>query len=190
MPDTFRLIMTSTQRLFVAIQPTEPVRLALTALTSNLARARWTPPPHLHLTLRFIGEVSDSSRQKIEDALEHVRVTPFHLSAEGTGRFPPRGHPSVAWAGVAGHPHLHQLRQQVDDRLLSTGVPFELKPFVPHFTLARTSEASAGAVEQWLKHHRDFNGPTWRVDAFHLMASELSPEGAEHRIVRTFALSH
>src|SRR5690606_21147520 len=122
-------------------------------------------------TLRFIGDVSENSRQLIEDALVEVRVRSFFLAAQTTGRFPPRGHPAVVWAGVDGHPHLHQLRQQVDDRLLATGVPFELRPFVPHFTLARTGDASAGGVEQWLKKHREFAGPAWRVDAFHLMAS-------------------
>ena len=180
---------TRPRRLFVALLPTEPVRAALTALMGDLARARWTPTDQLHITLRFIGDVSETSRQQIEDALDRVRVQPFFLGVEDTGRFPPRGHPAVAWAGVASHPHLHQLRQQVDDRLLATGVPFELRPFVPHFTLARTGEASVGAVEQWLKQHREFAGPVWRVDAFHLMASDLQPEGAVHRVLKTFALT-
>ena len=179
---------TRTQRLFVALLPTEPVRTALTLLTGEIARARWTPPEQLHITLRFIGDVSETSRQQIEDALDHVRVQPFFLGVEGKGRFPPRGHPAVAWAGVASHPHLHQLRQRVDDGLLATGVPLELRPFVPHFTLARTNEASVGAVAQWLKRHREFTGPVWRVDAFHLMASDLQPEGAVHRVLKTYAL--
>lgn len=179
---------THPQRLFVAIQPTGPVRTALATLIGDIARARWTPPQNLHLTLRFIGDVSEEARQKIEAALDRVRVRPFFLAVEGTGRFPPHRHPSVTWAGVASHPHLHQLRQQVDDTLLATGVSFELRPFVPHFTLARTNEASAGAVEQWMKQHRDFTGPAWRVEAFHLMASDLTPEGAEHRVLKTFPL--
>ncbi|MET0263369.1 MAG: RNA 2',3'-cyclic phosphodiesterase [Rariglobus sp.] len=176
-------------RLFVAIEPTSPVRDSLAALSTDLARARWTPPAQLHLTLRFIGDVSDEARQQIESALAGVRVQPFFLAVETTGRFPPRGHPSIVWVGVDGHPHLHQLRQQVDDRLLKTGVPFELRPFVPHFTIARTHESAEGAVVQWLKQHRDFAGPAWRVDAFHLMASELTPAGASHRIVKTFPLT-
>jgi 2'-5' RNA ligase len=185
---TFSAMSPPTQRLFVALQPTEPVRASLTALIGDIARARWTPPQQLHITLRFIGDVSEDSRQRIEAALDQVRVKSFFLALEGTGRFPPRGHPVVVWAGVAGHPHLHQLRQQVDDGLLATGVPFELRPFTPHFTVARTNEASVGAVEQWLKVHRDFTGPAWRVDAFHLMASDLKPEGAEHRVLKTFPL--
>lgn len=178
-----------TLRLFVAIQPTAPVRESLASLLGDLARARWAPPAQLHLTLRFIGDVSTESRQRIEEALERVRVEPFFLAVEGVGRFPPRGHPAVTWSGVSGHPHLYQLRQQVDDHLLTTGVPFELRSFVPHITLARTSAASTGAVEQWLKRHRDFAGPAWRVDAFHLMASELNPDGAEHQVIRSFALA-
>lgn len=176
------------ERLFVAILPSEPVRASLVSLTGDLARARWTPPEQIHLTLRFIGPVSTESRQRIEEALARVRVAPFFLAVQGAGRFPPRGHPAVAWAGVATHPHLHQLRQQVDDNLLTTGVPFELRPFVPHFTLARTAASSVGAVEHWLKQHRDFTGPAWRVESFHLMASNLKAEGAEHRVVKSFAL--
>ncbi len=190
-PRTFPAMDTSRPlRLFVAIQPTAPVGESLSTLVGDIARARWTSPPHLHLTLRFIGDVSTEARQAIEEALERVRVEPFFLAVEGVGRFPPRGHPAVVWSGVAGHPHLHQLRQQVDDQLLTTGVPFELRPFVPHVTLARTAAASDGAVAQWLKRHRDFAGPAWRVDTFHLMASELHPDCAEHEVVRTFALTH
>lgn len=166
-----------------------PVREALTLLCDDIARARWTPPAQQHLTLRFIGDVSTESRQLIEDALGRVRVASFFLAVEGVGRFPPRGHPAVVWAGVNGHPHLHQLRQQVDDRLLGTGVPFELRPFVPHFTLARTAGSSAGAVEQWLKRHRDFAGPAWRVDAFHLVKSVTTPDGSAYTVLRTFPLA-
>lgn len=175
-------------RLFVSIRPSEPVRASLAGLFDDLARARWTPPHQLHLTLRFLGDVSETARQDVETALAGVRVKPFFLAVRGVGRFPPRGHPSVVWAGIEEHPHLHQLRQQVDDRLLAAGLRFELRPFVPHITLARTGESAHGAVDQWLRRHREFDGPAWRVDAFQLVASELSSSGAEHAVVREFPL--
>ncbi len=176
-------------RLFVAILPSGPVRAALAELAGDLAHARWTPPEQFHLSLRFIGEVTEEQLQAVAEALAKVRVAPFPLGVEGTGRFPPRGQPNVVWVGVGrGHPLLHQLRQQVDDRLLASGVPFELRPFVPHFTLGRTREASPATVAQWLKRHRDFVGPTWRVEDFHLMASLLTPAGAQHQILRTLPL--
>ena len=176
-------------RLFVAILPTGPVRAALAELADDLARARWTPPDQFHLSLRFIGDVTDEQLPAVADALAGVRVAPFPLGIEGVGRFPPRGQPGVVWVGMGrGHPLLHQLRQQVDDRLLGTGIPFELRPFVPHITVGRTRDASPATVAQWLKRHRDFVGPTWRVESFHLMASLLTPAGALHQILRTLPL--
>jgi RNA 2',3'-cyclic 3'-phosphodiesterase len=180
---------TGRHRLFVALFPSEPARAALASLAEGLARARWTPPEQLHLTPRFIGDVTDEELSLVREALAAVRIAPFPLGVEGVGRFPPRGQPAVVWSGVgAAHPFLLRLRQQVDDRLLATGVPFELTPFVPHFTIGRVRDSSPAAVEQWLKRHRDFAGPIWRAEAFYLMASTPGPSGAVHRIVETFPL--
>jgi len=176
-------------RLFVALQPTDPAREALAALADEVSGVRWVPAAQLHLTLRFIGEVSEGDADKIAGALIRVRVQPFFLELTGTGGFPPRGSPGILWAGVgAGHPLLHQLRQQVDDRLLTTGVPFELRPFVPHFTVGRCRDAAPVAVAHWLKRHRDFAGPTWPVRQFHLMASNPANPNEGYRTLHTFLL--
>ena len=177
-------------RLFVALLPSEPARAALAAMAGDLARARWTPPEQLHLTLRFIGEVTEDETRRVREALSKVRVSPFPLGVEAVERFPPRGQPGVVWAGVGtAHPLLLPLRQPVDARLLASGVPFELTPFVPHFTIGRTRESSPAAVDQWLKRHRAFTGPIWRVEEFHLMQSTLSVAGVEHQILESFPLT-
>jgi len=175
-------------RLFVALEPSGPVRAALADLSSELPPAHWTPPEQIHLTLRFIGEVAEERAEAIESALEQVRVRSFLLEPEGVGGFPPRGHPQVLWAGVKSHPFLHQLRQQVDDFLLTVQPELELKPFVPHLTLARCREAPPVAVAHWLKRHRHFIAPVWPVGAFHLMSSELGPTGAAHQVRKKYPL--
>lgn len=176
-------------RLFVALQPTDPARAALAALADDVPGVRWVPAAQLHLTLRFIGEVSADDAEKITAALSLVRVQPFFLELTGTGGFPPRGAPGVLWAGVGpGHPLLHQLRQQVDDRMLATGVPFELRPFIPHFTVGRCRDASPVPVAHWLKRHRDFAGPTWPVRQFHLMASNPANPSEGYRTLHTVPL--
>ena len=176
-------------RLFVALQPTEPAREALATLQDDVRGVRWVAAPQLHLTLRFIGEVDDDGRERIVAALGQVRVQPFFLELAGTGGFPPRGAPGILWAGVGRpHPLLHQLRQQVDDQLLTTGVPFELRPFVPHFTVGRCRDAVPVLVTHWLKRHREFSGPTWPVRAFHLMASNPAIPGEGYQTLQTFPL--
>jgi 2'-5' RNA ligase len=179
----------SAPRLFVALLPTAPAREAITGLLDGLDGVRWTQPEQLHLTLRFIGPVDESARDLIESALGLVAVRRFFLDLEGVRGFPPRGTPSILWAGVGrGHPLLHQLRQQVDDRLLTTTTPIALRPFEPHLTLARVRGTPPVAVTHWLKRHREFTGPTWPVDAFHLMASEPRPGGAAYRVLRSYPL--
>jgi 2'-5' RNA ligase len=176
-------------RLFVALLPTAPAQEALTGLMQGLEGVHWTPPPQLHLTLRFIGAVADPAREQIEMALARVKVRRFLLDMEGVRGFPARATPTILWAGVGrGHPLLHQLRQQVDDQLLTTPTPIALRPFEPHLTLARVREGPPVAVAHWLKRHRDFAGPTWPVDAFHLMASEPRPGGAVYRSLRQYEL--
>lgn len=178
------------RRLFVAIPPSTPVREVLSALAGAPGRIRWTPPDQYHLSLRFIGATSPEDCERMVEALRQVRVRPFLLGVEGVGCFPAKGEPRVLWAGVgSGHPLLHQLRQQVDDCLLGSGVSFELRPFVPHITLGRTREPAAGTVTAWLKRHREMVGPVWPVDRFQLMASESSGEGVLHRLVKAYPLA-
>jgi 2'-5' RNA ligase len=186
--ETLEKVTGKNMRLFVALQPTEPVRATLAELAGGVAKINWTPPRQFHLTLRFIGEVSAAQAGQTEEALARVRVRPFFLELEGVGGFPPRGRPQVLWAGVRSHPLLHQLRQQVDDFLLAADASLELRPFVPHFTLGRCGEAPPVAVAHWLKRRRDFAGPVWPVDAFYLMSSEPAPAGVVHRVVRRFPL--
>ena len=180
----------STQRLFVAIALPEPVRAALVALAQPLPGVAWTRPEQLHLTLRFIGDVPAEKIESVIALLTAVRVEPFLLPVEGVGAFPPKGPPRVVWIGVGhGHPHLHQLRQRVDDALLAAGlVDLDVRKFHPHVTLARCTEHAA-AAGHWLHTHRDFGAPPFRVEAFDLCASELRPGGAVHTLVQRFPLA-
>jgi len=179
-------------RLFVAIDPPEAVRVALAALPERIRGVSWTAPEQYHLTLRFIGETPAGCLETITRALAPLRVEPFILPVTGVGAFPPDRPPRVLWAGVGnGHPRLHQLRQRVDDALLAAGLAdLDVKVFHPHFTLGRCSPGgSPGAVAAFLKRHRDFEAPAFRVDAFTLYASRLAAGGAVHTSLLRVALA-
>ena len=112
--------MSETQRLFLAITPPTSVRQTLVALQQPLRHVRWTPLDQLHLTLRFLGEVSNNTRDALTDRLANVEVKRFPLPLEGVGVFPLKGPPRVLWVGIgSGHPRLHQLRQHIDDIVVS-----------------------------------------------------------------------
>lgn len=177
-------------RLFTAITPPETVRRELAALAEPIAGVAWTPPENLHLTLRFIGESTADQQERLEAALERVRVEPFILPVADTGTFPPRGRPKVLWAGLGtAHTRLFQLRQRLDDALLSVALDLDVRHFHPHFTLGRLREdTDEKALARFLRKNAGFEAPPFRVEEFQLYASELTPAGSTYTVVRRFPL--
>jgi len=183
--------MPATERLFVSLSLPPVGKDALAGLQEKQQGVAWGAPEQFHLTMRFLGDVESSLVVRIEDALAKIRVEPFLLPLGGAGRFPPRGPVRVLWAGVGrGHTRLYQLRKKIDDAVLAAGWRGELRNFDPHITLGRVHEdAEPDEIDQWLKSHRDFEGPVFRVNTFELMTSELRPGGALHTLKRRFSLT-
>lgn len=182
--------MPTTERLFVSLPMPDVCREALAGLQQKQPGVIWGGPEQFHLTMRFLGEVETSLAARIEETLAKIRVEPFLLPLGGAGCFPPRGPVKVLWAGVGnGHTRLHQLRKKIDDAVLAAGWRGELRDFNPHISLGRVqAEAEPDKIDQWLRKHRAFEGPVFRVSTFELMASELRPGGAVHALKRKFLL--
>lgn len=179
-----------TQRLFLALSLPDALRALLADLAEPLAHVRWTPPEQLHVTLRFLGDVDPAQLDSLTTRLSTIQVEPFLLPIEGVGAFPPKSPPHVLWAGTGnGHPRLHQLRQQIDDRALAAGIDFNVRTFHPHVTLARCTEQAAAGAARWLRRHADFEGPPFKIDAVDLFASELHPAGARYELIERFPIA-
>jgi 2'-5' RNA ligase len=179
------------ERMFVALRLPPAVRDSLAAWAQPLPGITWTRPEQLHVTLRFIGDVPPDKVEVIVERLSRVRVEPFVLPIENVGTFPPNRPPRVLWIGVgSGHPRLFQLRQRIDDALLSAGLQLDVRTFHPHVTLARATEDAAPTVANWLHHHRERVAPPFRVEDFDLYASDLRPTGAVHTLKQRFPLAN
>jgi RNA 2',3'-cyclic 3'-phosphodiesterase len=179
-------------RLFTAIVPPATVRDELAGLVSSLpGLLSVTSAKNIHLTLRFIGETPEDRQIAFAEALARVRVEPFILPVANTGVFPPRGPAKVLWAGAGNaHPRLFQLRKQVDEALLRVDPGLDVHHFHPHFTLGRLPENyDTKLLAKFLERYAGFEAAPFRVDEFHLLASERSPEGPpRYRSVGRFAL--
>src|SRR5579871_5605065 len=90
-------------RLFVGIGFPPELKLQLSLLCSGIPNARWVDPGNLHLTLRFIGEISEDRAADIDLALTQLRARRFSLSLAGTGVFG-GDRPHNLWVGVDAAP--------------------------------------------------------------------------------------
>jgi RNA 2',3'-cyclic 3'-phosphodiesterase len=177
------------RRLFIGLTLPAVHRDLLAGTREKFPGFSWTPHEQLHLTMRYIGEVDTNIVAALGEKLATVSVESFLLPVEGVGVFPQRGAPRVLWAGVGrGHPRLFQLRQRLDDALLTLPLEVDMRTFHPHVTLARLAPtADPKDIATWLKTHAAFGAPPWRVEGFTLFESDLRPSGAVHTPLQTVA---
>src|SRR5215467_11025596 len=101
-------------RLFVGIGFPPEIKLQLSLLCSGVAGAKWVDPGNFHLTLRFVGETSETVAADIDDSLARLRARQFVLQLEGTGVFGGGEKPRSLWVGVARRPELIGLREKIE----------------------------------------------------------------------------
>jgi RNA 2',3'-cyclic 3'-phosphodiesterase len=168
-------------RLFIAITPPLAIQRSLVDLDPQIRGVRWTERSQMHLTLGFFPDVPEDVDLALRERLSAIEFRAFFLPIEGIGTFPAKGPPKIIWIGVGkGHPHLFQLHKRVQDAALAVGLEADLRPWHPHITLARCRDVLGGALRKFFKSNADLDAGMFRVDAFYLYCSELTPAGPIH----------
>ena len=183
------------RRLFVALEPPDPVRRRLAALAVELRRTagrhadevRWVPAENVHLTLQFLGAVPEERVAELEGAIRAAAAAgrPLSLELKGAGGFPNARRPRVVWAGIAGE--LGVLGALVGDlgrRLAPLGFAPEERPFSAHLTLGRARDGrGAPGLAGALAHAAEADGTPWRAADVVLFESHLAPKGPRYEAI-------
>jgi 2'-5' RNA ligase len=169
----------ATKRLFVSIELPDSVGQRLAEMDPHLRGVRWLEPRQMHLTLSFLGSVSNDTQETLERKLSGIGWKAFFLPLAGLGTFPKTGWPKILWIGVgSGHPHLFQLHKRVQEAVLAASLEPDLRAFHPHVTLARCRDVSPQTLRPFLKAHAGFDAGLIHVESFCLNSSELTPAGS------------
>lgn len=93
----------STQRLFFAIWPDEPVRERLRAAANERVPpgARAVAPDAVHLTLLFIDSADAARRDCLELVADGIKASGFALILDQLGFWPK---PQILWLGCSAQP--------------------------------------------------------------------------------------
>jgi len=135
--------MSQTFRTFTAIEIPEVLQHRVTQFTARYQgwdEYRWTPQHHLHITLNFLGDIT---QQEIASVCRHLEAQiaisePFQVELAGMGAFPKPDRPRILWLGVAaGAKAITQIHDRVQNSLQSLGLDADRQKFSPHATLAR-----------------------------------------------------
>lgn len=135
-------------RLFVAAtlptSVTDQLGHLIDDLSSRELPVRWTAPNALHLTLHFIGEVSQERAEllRLSFANLSLRTGAARLRTGELGMFPNDRRPRVLWIGIDGQTDkLASMRDDIGTMLVRQGVEIEPGRFTPHLTLGRARDS-------------------------------------------------
>lgn len=177
-------------RAFLAAEISIPLQDHIHTATAGLHAAlgdglvRWVPPHNVHLTLKFLGDVSRSNLDLIEQMLlkEAAQFAAFDMQVGGLGAYPNLRRARVLWVGLKAPAELLSLQRAVESAAARLGYESEERGFSPHLTIGRVRQnASSGDLQKirtTLEGCRLGELGSVRVDALHLFKSELRPEGS------------
>ncbi|UCG89656.1 MAG: RNA 2',3'-cyclic phosphodiesterase [Candidatus Heimdallarchaeota archaeon] len=135
----------------------------------------------LHLTLKFLGEVSESQIGSIKQVIQLIEFSPFEISLTGMGCFPNLNYIRVVWIGIReGSNNLKQLASMIEEKLNPLGFPREKRGFSPHLTLARIKKLrnpDKRKLTAIIQSSKEISFGDQLIEEFILKKSTLTPKG-------------
>jgi len=164
-------------------QATEPLRQAI-----GSSLVRWVSAQNVHLTLKFLGDVSPANVNMLTQMLraEADSCSSFEMQISGLGSFPSLRRPRVLIVGIQASAGLEALYRAIESACARLGYESDAKKgereFSPHLTIGRVKqEASAGdqqKIRRAIEETKIDSLGTARVDSVHLYKSDLKPGGS------------
>ena len=184
-----------TVRAFLALDPPGEVLNEIAAIQNRMKKLlagdiRWVNPAGIHLTLKFLGDITRADIATVADAVSPVAATYAPLSLEiGTaGFFPDVKRPRILWIGTDGDVKgLIALQAAVENALAGCGFPREKRSFRPHLTLARIkSPRGFTGASVLMDGSSDYRAGSFVGRSVTLFQSTLTPKGAVYTELAQF----
>jgi len=188
--------MNKTIRAFIAFPLPELITTRICDIQERLKSyrlpVRWVKPENVHLTLKFLGEISLSTIDGIAEVIEDtVRdFSPLILFTKGLGVFPGIKKPRVIWIGISGDiKPLSEIQANLETNLEIKGFAKENRPFKSHLTLGRVKDdIHPENLIDILRSFSDFSSEPFEAGELVLYKSELNPSGALYTKLQTVYL--
>ena len=184
-------------RIFIAINLPEDIKKKLIDYQAKWPELpiRWTKKENLHITLIFLGYLSD------EDLLEVLKSTkeavlkhqPFFINLKKIIYGPPKKlPPRMIWAEGEESKELGKLQKDLENSLLAPsvkGIESESRPYAPHITLGRIKAWEFRKIEP--EERPEVNEEinlNFEVNSIEVMESELKRGGPNYAILESCSL--
>jgi 2'-5' RNA ligase len=178
-------------RTFLALDLDEPLRDALLAFQQRLdrcgAKLRPVERVNLHVTLHFLGDVTDEVLSELLTvaAAAAAGVQPFDFQIAGLAAMPPRGGVRMVWANATDPTgRMAQLHRALADGIAGLGLRVEERVFKPHITLLRIKFADdPGRFRRAVANLAATDFGTQHAEELTTYSSTLTPTGPIYTVL-------
>ncbi len=179
-------------RIFIAINLPEEIKKRLTFYQSKWPELpiRWIKPENLHITLAFLGYLTDQELLEVLKISREVsqRYKPFSIILNKICYGPPKKMPPrMIWVEGEKSQELGKLQKDLENSLFTTsikGLEPEARPYTPHLTLGRIRAWEWRQIEPEerpiVEEEISLN---FEVNSIEVMESELKRGEAEYTIL-------
>jgi 2'-5' RNA ligase len=157
-------------------------------LAETGADLKFVEPKNIHITLRFLGNITPNMVDRIFEGMQKVQFVPFDVKIQGVGAFPDIRYPRVVWAGIReGANQLRGIFSQLEPYLRGLGFAPDPKGFSPHLTIARVkSGRNKAALVKFLVENANYEFGVVRAECLRLKRSDLTPKGPIYSTLREY----
>jgi len=180
-------------RSFIAFDlENEAVRKKLGTVQHLLAQTgadlKLVEPQNIHITIRFLDDITPATAEKIFAEMQKVQFTPFNVQIKGLGAFPDLRYPRVVWAGITeGADQLKTVFSQLEPRLRSLGLTPDHKGFSPHLTIARVrSGRNKAQLTDFTAKNANYDFGNITAECLRLKKSDLTPRGPIYSTLKEY----
>lgn len=179
-------------RCFISLEIPENIRTAIFHLfeklkESKLVYGKFVHEENMHLTLRFLGKVSEEKITLLKEELSKIDFRQFPVETGKIGFFPNEKHIQILWIELIAS-EIESLKKEIDKSLTKLGFDKEHRKFYAHLTIARikgikNKELFLSKISEIAMKKMFFI-----AHSFALVKSVLKPRGPEYKLLASFQM--
>jgi len=186
-------------RIFIAINLPEDIKKELSSFQSRWPElpCRWTKKENLHITLAFLGYLTDEELLEVLRTAKKVsqRHKLFSIILNKICYGPPKKMPPrMVWVEGEKSEELGKLQKDLENSLFTASIKSleesEVRPYTPHITLGRIRQWEFRQIEPEERPEIEEEiSLNFEVNSIEVMESELKRGGAEYTILESLLLT-
>ncbi len=148
---------------------------------------RWTKPNNTHITLVFIGNITENETERVISAAQLAvkGFKPFEIAVDRISIGPSLDKPRMIWLSGQENKNLSELSRHLVQELKNVGIAADANHnFTLHITLARARNDELQGVKLDKKFEHSFI-----ANSVEIMESKLSPAGPAYNTLESIKLN-